>query len=194
MEELMFFIGYLSVLFLVIVLEVYILLNNKGEYLRRSYKAIEKICSECTPTNLSILEKEIKRFYDEYVQEDAQIKKFFPNVVIWLDAIIFRIDCGYKSAYILEEYGNSLKIIRDELEKKNPFNKCEKYQQDILCDISKLQTTQNEIVVQNILKRTEDEFIRLSIDIKKNARANKISITIGIAGILVSIIMAFVSF
>ena len=86
------------------------------------------------------------------------------------------------------------KAIRDELECMNQFNKCEKYQQDILHDIQKLETKENKIIISNIVKRTEDEFIRLSRDINKNSKANRISIIIGIIGIVVSICMAFVKF
>lgn len=182
------------ILVAVIGFEIYVLFNNKGQYLKTSYKALENICKLCDSNNTEVLAREINRFYEEYVQEDAQTKKFFPNVVVWIDAIIFRIDCGYKHASILKEYENSLKCIRDELETKNPFNKCEKYQQDILRDISKIKTNENEIIVQNIIKRTEDEFIRLSTDIRKNSRSNKISITLGVAGIVVSIIMALIKF
>nr|DAE66834.1 MAG TPA: immunity protein [Bacteriophage sp.] len=194
MDIIIFLLIYLVILVAVIGFEIYVLFNNKGQYLKTSYKALENICKLCDSDNTEVLARKINRFYEEYVQEDAQTKKFFPNVVVWIDAIIFRIDCGYKHASILKEYENSLKCIRDELETKNPFNKCEKYQQDILRDISKIKTNENEIIVQNIIKRTEDEFIRLSTDIRKNSRSNKISITLGVAGIVVSIIMALIKF
>ena len=194
MDIIIFLLIYLVILVAVIGFEIYVLFNNKGQYLKTSYKALENICKLCDSNNTEVLAREINRFYEEYVQEDAQTKKFFPNVVVWIDAIIFRIDCGYKHASILKEYENSLKCIRDELETKNPFNKCEKYQQDILRDISKIKTNENEIIMQNIIKRTEDEFIRLSTDIRKNSRSNKISITLGVAGIVVSIIMALIKF
>lgn len=194
MDIIIFLLIYLVILVAVIGFEIYVLFNNKGQYLKTSYKALENICKLCDSNNTEVLARKINRFYEEYVQEDAQTKKFFPNVVVWIDAIIFRIDCGYKHASILKEYENSLKCIRDELETKNPFNKCEKYQQDILRDISKIKTNENEIIVQNIIKRTEDEFIRLSTDIRKNSRSNKISITLGVAGIVVSIIMALIKF
>ena len=194
MEAVIFLAIYLVVLVFAIALEIYLLFNNKGQYLRTSYKALDAICKNNNSKDIDLLSKEVNRFYDEYVQEDALTKKFFPNVVVWIDAIIFRIDCGYKHASILKEYENSLKCIRDELEIQNPFNKCEKYQQDILRDISKIKTNENEIIVQNIIKRTEDEFIRLSTDIRKNSRSNRISITLGVAGIVVSIIMALIKF
>ena len=189
-----FLIVYLVIIFVVIGFDIYVSFNNKGQYLRTSYKALENLCKSAKDNNLDASPKEVNRFYEEYVQEDAQTKKFFPNVVVWLDAIIFRIDCGYKHAKILKEYEDRLKCIRDELETQNPFNKCEKYQQDILRDISRVTTKENEIIIQNIIKRTEEEFIRLSSDIRKNARLNYVSITIGIAGIVVSIIMALIKF
>ncbi len=144
--------------------------------------------------NIGDLAKEVNRFYEEYVQEDMQVKKFFPNVVVWLDAIIFRINCGNKHAYLLKRYIRELRNIRDELEEKNPFNKCEKYQQDILRDISKFKTDNNEIVVQNVINRVEEEFIRLSANIKKSEKSNKVSITMSIISIVVSIILAFFKF
>ena len=194
MEAVIFLAAYLVLMVVAIGIEIYFLLNNKGKYLRTSYKALENLCKDSIEKNMDFLSKEINRFYEEYVQEDTQTKKFFPNVVVWMDAIIFRIDCGYKHATVLKEYEDKLKCVRDELEEKNPFNKCEKYQQDILRDISKFKTDDNEIVVKNVINRTEEEFIRLSTDIKKNERSNKVSITIGIAGIIISVIMAFIKF
>ena len=85
-----------------------------------------------------------------------------------------------------------MKNARDLLAKNNPYNKCEKYQQGILNDISRLQTKENEIVVQNIINRTEEEFLRLTGEVEKNNKLNMISILIGISGIIVSVLMTFV--
>lgn len=186
------FILIIIIVYFVFVIGAFIYLsyNNKAVYIKTSYKALANICKANDKQDINIISKEIERFYDGYVQEDAHIEKFYPNVVLWLDAIIFRIDSGRLSP--LKEYGSILKNARDQLEKQNPFNKCEKYQQDILHDLSKIDA--NEIVVRNIIKRTENEFIRLTIDVKKNERNNKISILVGIAGILVSIIMTVITF
>ena len=186
------FILIIIIVYFVFVIGAFIYLsyNNKAVYIKTSYKALANICKANDKQDINIISKEIERFYDGYVQEDAHIEKFFPNVVLWLDAIIFRIDSGRLSP--LKEYGSILKNARDQLEKQNPFNKCEKYQQDILHDLSKIDA--NEIVVRNIIKRTENEFIRLTIDVKKNERNNKISSLVGIAGILVSIIMTVITF
>lgn len=189
MEAFVFIIIYFA---FIIGACIYLIDNNKVAYLKISYKALENICKAYDKQDINILSKEIKRFCDGYVQEDAHIEKFFPNVILWLDAIIFRIDSGNKRFSSLKEYEYILKSVRDYLEEQNQFNKCEKYQQDILYDLSKIEA--NEIVKKNIIKRIENEFIRLTTDVKKNERNNKISILIGIAGILVSIIMAVITF
>lgn len=183
-----FLIIYMAFIVIMIIVELWTVKNNKGPYLKTSYKTLKTLCDKSD--NVEDLSKEIVRFYNEYVQEQPQMLKFFPNVVAWIDAIIFRIDSGYKSALILIDNVDEIKNARDILETKYPYNKCEKYQQGILCDISKLETSENSIVVQNILERTKEEFLRLSYEIQKNHRLNVISIAIGVIGIFVSILMA----
>lgn len=58
----------------------------------------------------------------------------------------------------------------------------------------KLKAPENEGIVQNIANRTEEEFLRLSGDIKRNSRLNVVSIAIGAVGIVVSILMAIIKF
>lgn len=192
-----FLIIYLFMIVVMVFAEILMLTNNKGQHLKTSYKSLKGICENITDDNIQdneeILSREIIRFYNEYVQEEPRIKKFFPNVVVWIDAIIFRVDCGYKNASVLNDYKAILKKSRDILEEKNPFNKCEKYQQGILCDMSKIKTQENEIIVQNIISRTEEEFLRLSGDVRKNNILNLVSIAIGIIGIVVSILMALMN-
>lgn len=187
---------YIVLVAVMIAAEILILSNSKVQHLKISYKSLKTICESLVEEELSLKEerlaREINRFYNEYIQEEPQIKKFFPNVVVWCDAIIFRIDCGQKRALVLREYVSELKNARDILEKQNPFNKCEKYQQGILCDIRKIETADNQIVVQNIISRTEEEFLRLSGEVKKNNRLNIVSIAIGVIGIIVSILMAII--
>lgn len=193
------FLGiYAILLILTVMCEVWILSNDKYKYLKMSYKPLtsicENFCNETSKIDFENFSYEINRFYNEYLQEMPQLKKFYPNVVIWIDAIIFSIDIGNKKASILKQYTYNLKAARDTLEAKNPFNKCEKYQQSILCDMTKIKTPENEILVQNIINRTEEEFIKLSGDIKKNNRLNIVSIAIGTLGIAVSILMAILNF
>ena len=140
MDGVTFLTSYIVLAFVIVMAEIVVLGNNKGQYLRESYNAIKFICyksiNESSIDDVDYLADEINRFYNEYVQEEPQIKKRFANVVVWMDAVIFRIDCGYKRAAILKDYIGILKRTRDVLEKRNPYNKCEKYQQEILGDMS----------------------------------------------------------
>ena len=196
MNMVTFLVIYFILLLIMVTCEIWLLSNNKRKYLRMSYQSLKSIsedfCKRETTFDGKKFSYEINRFYNEYLQEIPQLKKHYPNVVIWLDAIIFRVDFGKKDASVLKQYIYNLKIARDILEIENPFNKCEKYQQGILCDIEKMKTPENEILVQNIVNRTEEEFLRLSGDIKKNNRLNIISIAVGILGIAVSILMAII--
>lgn len=193
-----FLVIYVLLLLIMVAIEIYILSNDKYKYLKISYRSVKTICDGlctegATPSSKDVAE-ELNRFYNEYIQEMPQLKRLYSNVVVWLDAIIFRIDFGNKQAAVLKTYVQLLKQSRDLLAKENPFNKCEKYQQSILRDIEKIKTADNEILVQNIIDRTQEEFLRLSGDIKKNNRLNIVSIAIGIIGILVSILMTFIKF
>ncbi len=200
--EIVLFI-YVFIVIFVIICEIILLKNDKSKYLKISYQSLKSICDNFYSKETGTFpfyeefSYEINRFYNEYVQEMPQLRKHYPNVVVWIDAIIFRVDLGEKNASILKGYINPLKTIRDFLEEKTPFNKCEKYQQDILCDIKKMETPENEVLIQNIINRTEEEFLRLSGDIRKNQKLNIISIAIGIIGIvmsIISILMAIIKF
>ncbi|MCM1184848.1 MAG: hypothetical protein NC337_15880 [Roseburia sp.] len=112
----------------------------------------------------------------------------------WIDAILFRIDCESRYTFGLKNYVLILKSARDLIQKENPFSKYEKYQRGILCDLADLETPADKPIVHNILDRTEQEFLRLSGNIRKNTALNVVSIAIGVIGIVVSILMASVKF
>lgn len=189
MNTVTFIIVYCIILSVAIIIEIYILYNDKRRYIRRSYIGLLSILSQRDKYKYDNFVNEIERFYDRYYQARPAIKKSFPNVIVWLDEIIFRIDIGHSGK--LEEYSIMLKDVRNTLGLRYPFCKCEKYQQSILKDISKIKNKDNEALIDNIINRTEEEFLKLSSDIKKNQFQNAISIMIGIIGIIVSILMAF---
>ena len=64
----------------------------------------------------------------------------------------------------------------------------------ILSDMCGLRSDDNKAIVDNILGRTESEFLRLESDIRKNSRSNKLSLMIGILGIVVSVFLAIIKF
>ena len=107
----------------------------------------------------------MNRLYTEYVREYAKFKKFYPNIIVWLDAIIFRLDTYKKISQILIDKSSIIKDARDLLEKERPFYQCNEYQQEILNDVTKLKNGDNSIVVKNILDRIITEFIRQNHDI-----------------------------
>ena len=107
-------------------------------------------------------------------------------------ALLIDLDNGYTKD--LKDNVILFKEIRDILALKYPYSKCENYQQDILIDIDKLKTNGNETVVDNISRRIEDEFLKLTGDNKKNKRNNTISTLIGVVGILISILMGIIKF
>lgn len=183
--------------FSLIVMEILVLyLDFKTKFLNTSYSSLKFICdSICTiDTDLSVeyLAEELNRFYNEYAQETPKFRKTYPNVVLWLDAILFRIDYGSRHAEKLRPYAQLLKSSRDVLAKDYPYNRCEKYQQSILRDLEKTKTEGNEIIIQNIIDRTQEEFLRLSALTRKNSRQNYVSIAIGITGIVVSVILQLI--
>lgn len=184
---------YIILVPILIGAEIYVLSNDKGKYLRNCYKGLKSIL-KIENISKDTLAKEIELFYFRYSQEKPGMKKFFPNVITWIDAIIIRIDLNYGYANEFKENVILLKEARDILAEKYPYSKCENYQQDILLDIEKLKTHENESIVYNILRRIEDEFLKLSSDNKKNKRSSTISTLIGVIGILVSILIGLIKF
>lgn len=193
MSEIIIIITYIILMPILIGAEVYILRNDKGKYLRTSYRGLKSIL-KIDNISKNDLAKETELFYFRYSQERPGIKKFFPNVIVWIDSIILRIDLDNGYTKDLKDNVILFKEIRDILALKYPYSKCENYQQDILIDIDKLKTNGNETVVDNISRRIEDEFLKLTGDNKKNKRNNTISTLIGVVGILISILMGIIKF
>lgn len=84
--------------------------------------------------------------------------------------------------------------MRELLNETIPYSNCTQYQQSILSDMCGLRSDDNKAIVDNILGRTESEFLRLESDIRKNSRSNKLSLMIGILGIVVSVFLAIIKF
>lgn len=189
-----FLILYIIFIFILFLIEMYILSNDKIKYIRISCRGLNSILKEIENKNKDDLAKEIEQFYITFLQEKPIVKKFFPDVITWIDSILFRIDLNSKSCIILKENRYLIKDIRDILKKKYPYGKYKSFQQDILSDIRRIKTEENKIIVDNIISRIENEFTRLTNDNNKNERNNKISTLTGIIGILVSILMALINF
>ena len=184
---------YVILIIIAIILEVYLLANDKYRYVRVSINHLSTVLQRNENIDtINLMAKELNRLYTEYVREYAKFKKFYPNIIVWLDAIIFRLDTYKKISQILIDQSSIIKDARDLLEKERPFYQCNEYQQEILNDVTKLKNGDNSIVVKNILDRIITEFIRQNHDNTRNRILNSVSLIIGITGILVSVIMACV--
>lgn len=184
---------YVILIIIAIILEVYLLANDKYRYVRVSINHLSTVLQRNENIDtINLMAKELNRLYTEYVREYAKFKKFYPNIIVWLDAIIFRLDTYKKISQILIDKSSIIKDARDLLEKERPFYQCNEYQQEILNDVTKLKNGDNSIVVINILDRIITEFIRQNHDNTRNRILNSVSLIIGITGILVSVIMACV--
>ena len=184
---------YVILIIIAIILEVYLLANDKYRYVRVSINHLSTVLQRNENIDtINLMAKELNRLYTEYVREYAKFKKFYPNIIVWLDAIIFRLDTYKKISQILIDKSSIIKDARDLLEKERPFYQCNEYQQEILNDVTKLKNGDNTIVVKNILDRIITEFNRQNYDNTRNRILNSVSLIIGITGILVSVIMACV--
>lgn len=184
---------YVILIIIAIILEVYLLANDKYRYVRVSINHLSTVLQRNENIDtINLMAKELNRLYTEYVREYAKFKKFYPNIIVWLDAIIFRLDTYKKISQILIDKSSIIKDARDLLEKERPFYQCNEYQQEILNDVTKLKNGDNSIVVKNILDRIITEFIRQNHDNTRTRILNSVSLIIGITGILVSVIMACV--
>ena len=184
---------YVILIIIAIILEVYLLANDKYRYVRVSINHLSTVLQRNENIDtINLMAKELNRLSTEYVREYAKFKKFYPNIIVWLDAIIFRLDTYKKISQILIDKSSIIKDARDLLEKERPFYQCNEYQQEILNDVTKLKNGDNSIVVKNILDRIITEFIRQNHDNTRNRILNSVSLIIGITGILVSVIMACV--
>lgn len=187
---------YFTIMLLIYALLIPLLLNtdDKVKHIKWSALGLKNVLKCCEQKDIKSISQEVKLLYDEYVQERPSAKKYFPNAIIWLDTIILRINTESKKVRCVSEYYEVLKNVRELLNEINPYSNCTQYQQSILKDIGDLGFADNKTIVDNILGRTESEFLRLQSDIRKNSRSNKLSLMIGLLGIAVSILLALIKF
>lgn len=189
-------IVFITLALLIYALMIPILLNadDKVKHIKWSALGLKNVLKGCEKKDTERISKEVQLLYDEYVQEKPSARKYFPNVIIWLDTIILRINTEAKSVKRVSEYYEILKNVREFLNEMTPYSNCTQYQQSILKDIGDLGTNENKTIIDNILGRTESEFLRLESDIRKNSRSNRLSLMIGILGIAISIFLAIIKF
>ena len=179
----------LTLLLLIYALTIPLILNtdDKIKHVKWSALGLKNVLKSCEQKDIESISKEAQLLYDEYMQEKPSAKKYFPNVIM-------KISTESKSVKCISGYYEILKDVRELLNETIPYSNCTQYQQSILSDMCGLRSDDNKAIVDNILGRTESEFLRLESDIRKNSRSNKLSLMIGILGIVVSVFLAIIKF
>lgn len=143
------------------------------------------------------LSTEISKYYESYVKRNPAINQHYSGIISWMDDILLQTNMftdstrGKKKKFGVwfDEYYDTLMLVQQRFESQYPFYRCTSSQVQLLEDIAGLRDDSNAAAVENLLKKTESEFLRLNSEGKKNERANYISIAIGVAGILVSVLL-----
>lgn len=143
------------------------------------------------------LAAEINKYYDSYAKYNPSVNQRYASVINWMDDILLQTNMfngakhkkRKKYNIWFDEYYDTLNLVQQHFESRYPFYRCSSSQAQILEDITGLKNSENAVAVENLVKKAEDEFIRLSQEGKKNERSNYISIAIGVAGILVSVLL-----
>lgn len=121
--------------------------------------------------NIVNLAYEIECLYKCYSNYVPMVKVVYPNVVMWIEDVVYKINSDSIYARKLKPYLKEIKNARDELNERFPFADCDKYQQEILNDLKNLEKVENgiesQIVIKNLIFRIKGEFTKLNLDTKK---------------------------
>lgn len=138
------------------------------------------------------LAEEISNYYESYVKYNPAIHQRYASIINWIDDILLQtnmIKKRNKYGIWFDEYYEALKKVQQHYGSKYPFYRCTSNQAQILEDIRSLTSGADEGSAAALLRKTEDEFIRLTKEGIKNERVNYVSVAIGVAGILVSVLL-----
>lgn len=184
-------ITYFILLILFVVITIYLCFRDRNSYMK---VACQRLLStiKCMNYDLEDLECEIEKVYMCYSSNVPSVKRLYPNVVMWIEDVVYRINTDNGYARELRPYIKELRIARDKLAEKYPFADCEKYQQEILRDLKKIEfigaDSNSDIIIENLISRIKGEFNKLNLEVKKNNLINHISIFFTILSIIVTII------
>lgn len=156
-------------------------------------RILERRKQENSLDDLEGLTVEITKYYNSYAKHNPSVHKRYACIVNWIDDVLMQTNMfdgkKHKWGSWFDCYYETLERVQGLLEQRYPFYRCSSGQIQILRDIAVLKAPGNDSSVEGILQKTEEEFVRLNNDGKKNERNNLVSIAIGIAGILVSILL-----
>ena len=160
-------------------------------------KILDREKSENRLTDIPYLAEQIQNYFDSYSKFNPTVGHAYGGIVDWLDHILLQTNLftdgnGRKKKRFgtwFDEYYETLRRTREHLKQKEPYYRCSSGQAQILKEIAALETEGNREQVSEILNKTEAEFFRVFKEGRKNERSNYISIAIGVAGILVSVLL-----
>lgn len=183
---------YFALLIVSLVYSLFFFIRDKDSYMKVACKRLLSTI-ECLDNDFINLDIEIERLYIGYSNNVPSIKKVYPNVVTWLEDVVYRINGGFTYTKGLKQYIKEIKNARDKLCEKYPFYECEKYQQEILEDLKKIENISNGniIVIENLITRIKGEFFRLNIETKKNNKINFLSLTLTVISIAITLCSFF---
>lgn len=154
-------------------------------------RILERRKAENTLEDVDGLTEEIGKYYASYSRHNPSVHKRYAGIVNWLDDVLMQANLfdGKKHRWgsWFDGYYETLGQVQAILERRYPFYRCTSGQIQILQDISAL--APGDSGVGSVVKKTEEEFISLNSANRKNDRNNAISIAIGVAGILVSVLL-----
>lgn len=147
--------------------------------------------------DIAYVTEQIRSYFDSYSKRNPSVGQAYGGIVEWMDDILLQTNLfsdskrGKKKRFGVwfDEYYETLRQVRDCLRQKEPYYRCTSGQAQILKEITALETPENREQVAEILSKTEGEFSRVFREGRKNERSNYISIAIGVAGILVSVLL-----
>lgn len=170
------------------------IVQDRSGYTKSLYIGLGTLLKKYGDQDVVEIFSQMQRFYDNYILFNPGAKRYYPSFIYWVNFIMLQINLNRKSTKKISPYQDALNKVIEKYESENPFNKCTDYQQNILRDMNEFVNDDNKILLSNIIRRTEEEFLRLSTEAKKNNKLNKLSIGIGVLGIVVSVLLAIIKF
>ncbi|MGN1183669.1 MAG: hypothetical protein ACI4R7_00405 [Oliverpabstia sp.] len=160
---------------------------------RGLHRILERHKENNSLNHLEELADEIEQHYLHYIKWNPSATKKYDGIVNWLDDVLLQTNLlhgnRHKFGVWFDEYYDLLQQLHHYFENQQPFYQCSDQQQRILILMQSLQTDQNADLVKQVTTLTKDEFIHQINENKKNNAINYISLGIGIAGILVSVLL-----
>lgn len=179
---------------IIIIFAIYLsclYLRDKNSYMKIACQRLFTTI-QCMENEIVDLDIEIEKIYIGYSNNVQSVKRVYPNVMTWLDDIIYRVNADFRYARKLKPYIKEIKSARNKLLEKYPYFECEKEQQEMLGDLKKLEKIDGKLresfVVENLITRLQKEFLRLNLETKKNSKINVISIFVSIISIAMTIV------